>query len=106
MRYGCPVCGFDALDRLPADDAICPSCGTHFGYEDFAETDAAQQQRWWELRDAWFRRGAPWFSPVDPPPPGWNPYVQALEAGLGAELGASESSTSLATVSLRELDVA
>jgi hypothetical protein len=64
----CPVCGFRM--RYPARDwHICPCCGTEFGYEDVGRT-------YEQLRVAWFERGAHWWSPVEPPPVGWNPIEQ------------------------------
>ena len=74
-RITCPVCGYDRLDKPPADFAICPCCGTEFGYDDYAASIE-------ELRLRWIRSGAPWFSRHTPPPPAWNPYRQLLQAGL------------------------
>ena len=64
----CPVCGY-GMDDPPEDYNICPSCGTEFGLHD-AHTSIA------ELRAAWLRSGAHWWSPVDPQPQGWDPYLQ------------------------------
>ncbi len=56
--------------RHPAADYhICPSCGTEFGYDDAGRTHA-------DLRATWLRGGAQWWSPVDPTPFGWDPYMQ------------------------------
>jgi len=47
--YLCPVCGYHDLYGPPwlngsASDEICPSCDTHFGYEDAAGGDAARRE--------------------------------------------------------------
>jgi len=76
--YLCPVCGYDKMKTPPEDYNICPSCGTEFGYEDFADTYQERQERWEELRFRWLSRGAPWFSPVTRAPANWNPYRQAI----------------------------
>jgi hypothetical protein len=67
--YICPVCGYDRLADPPSNFSICPSCGTEFGYDDAFATHA-------ELRAAWLRNGAKWWSPVDPQPQNWDPYRQ------------------------------
>ena len=64
----CPVCGY--LMLYPASDFhICPCCGTEFGYDDAG-------RRYAELRTEWLRAGAVWWSPVDVPPDGWDPFLQ------------------------------
>jgi len=68
MANICPVCGY-SLERPPADYRICPSCGTEFGYD-----DAGRSHR--ELRTAWLRSGARWWSRSRPAPVGWDPYEQ------------------------------
>jgi hypothetical protein len=78
----CPVCGFDRLPGPPEDYLICPSCGTEFGYDDFAESHEERQERWVELRHRWLNQGARWFSRATPPPVDWNPYSQLLSTGL------------------------
>jgi len=65
----CPVCGYDRLTEPPLNFSICPSCGTEFEYDDAFSTHA-------QLRAAWLRGGAKWWSPVDPQPPNWDPYSQ------------------------------
>jgi len=65
----CPVCGYDRLTEPPVDFTICPSCGTEFGYDDAFITHS-------QLRDKWLRNGAQWWSPVDPRPDNWDPYLQ------------------------------
>jgi hypothetical protein len=81
--YVCPVCGYDRLADPPWDnespsDEICPSCGTHFGYDDAAGGDAARRQaRHRELRESWIAKGMLWFSRSGSgPPPGWDPREQ------------------------------
>jgi hypothetical protein len=64
----CPVCGYEMEDP-PRDFNICPCCGTEFGLHDVNSSIA-------ELRAAWLRAGAVWWSPTDPPPEGWDPYLQ------------------------------
>ena len=67
--YMCPVCGYDRLSEPPADFTICPSCGTEFEYDDVIRNRE-------DLRASWLRSGAKWWSSVDNPPNGWDPYVQ------------------------------
>lgn len=67
--YTCPVCGYDKLSEAPLDFTICPSCGTEFEYDDAFATHI-------QLRADWLRKGARWWSPVDPQPEGWDPYLQ------------------------------
>lgn len=78
MSYMCPVCGFGAMTKPPADYNICPCCGTEFGYDDL-------RHPWEELREAWLSKGAPWFSRQTPAPEGWNPVKQLLEAGCAEQ---------------------
>lgn len=78
----CPVCGFDELDEPPWEDEspsdeVCPSCGTHFGYDDAAGGDAARRQHVHQrLRAAWKAAGCAWFSSERRPPAGWDPAKQ------------------------------
>lgn len=74
MIYTCPVCAYGAMEDPPIDYNICPCCGTEFGYTDHVRS-------YLDLRNAWLRNGAQWFSPVDVPPQGWNPYAQLDAAG-------------------------
>ena len=66
--YPCPVCGFPDLHEPPwqgnaASDEICPSCGTHFGYDDDAGGDAAQREAIYrQRRETWRAAGTPWFA--------------------------------------------
>ena len=64
----CPVCGY-GLSYRPADYHICPCCGTEFGYDDVGTSVE-------ELRQRWVAGGANWWSPVDPKPHRWNPFLQ------------------------------
>lgn len=73
-KYNCPVCGYDSLEHPPANEMICPSCGTHFGYHDFSNS-------YDELRKLWIASGANWFSPVDSRPPNWSALEQLQRAG-------------------------
>lgn len=76
----CPVCGYEDLlepawdNDSPSDD-ICPSCGTQFGYDDFAGDTGRRQARHRELRERWKDAGCPWSSPGEPPPE-WDPARQ------------------------------
>jgi hypothetical protein len=80
--YLCPVCGYPDLHSDPWEndapsDEICPSCGTHFGYDDVAGGDASRRSRIWrERREAWKSNGKIWFSKGIPWPPNWNPEAQ------------------------------
>ena len=76
----CPVCGFRGLAAPPTDFIICPCCGTEFGYDDNNRSHD-------ELRQAWLRDGARWFSEYTGPPRGWNPYGQLLRAGMAHRVG-------------------
>lgn len=69
MKYLCPICGYNQLNVPPQDDLICPSCGTHFGYDDYAHSPA-------QIRNAWFNAGAEWFSRHTPEPAGWSAVNQ------------------------------
>ena len=84
MTYQCPVCGYKELSQPPQDDTICPCCGTHFGYHDYATS-------YEELRSRWISKGALWFSRVRQPLPGWDGMRQLWESGLGVQLGAEKS---------------
>jgi hypothetical protein len=81
-RFVCPVCGYDCLYEAPwndgvGSDEICPSCGTHFGYDDMAGGDAARREaRHRELRSRWIDGGCRWFSRTRQPPEYWDPHTQ------------------------------
>ena len=77
--HTCPVCGFNELPQPAEDFAICPSCGTEFGYHD-------SRASFDELRREWMGRGVPWSSPVLEPPMGWEPFIQLIRAGLVPDL--------------------
>lgn len=77
----CPVCGYEPLADAAwvgdsASDEICPSCGTQFGYDDFADDPATRHLRHLELRRAWVSGGHPWSSPSRPQPADWDPQHQ------------------------------
>jgi len=86
-RYLCPVCGYPDLYDPPwtndsASYEICPSCGTQFGYDDFADGDAGEREVVYrDRRRAWRAAGCPWFSTNRLPPAAWNPeqQLQAVE---------------------------
>jgi hypothetical protein len=88
MTYKCPVCGYKELSRPPQDDTICPCCGTHFGYHDYATTHE-------DLRMRWISTGARWFSRARQQPHGWDAMTQLLESGLAIHLGAEKSETTV-----------
>jgi len=79
-RHTCPVCGFAELDEPTVDltgeptYAICPCCGTQFGADDLTTSHA-------ELRAAWIKDGARWWSEVKAAPQGWNALAQLAAAG-------------------------
>jgi hypothetical protein len=86
-RFLCPVCGYPELTAPPWDDEspsdeICPSCGTHFGYDDVAGGDAGRREAVYRTRrNAWQADGCPWFSRATQPSPDWDParQLQAVE---------------------------
>ena len=92
----CPVCGYDRLTDPPLNFTICPSCGTEFGYDDAFASHA-------QLRAQWLRNGPRWWSPVDPRPDNWDPYLQvdAVASSLWHRLSepapSQQISTTLAT---------
>ena len=57
------------------DGAICPCCGTEFGYNDLSLSHE-------ELRQHWVAKGAQWWSNFSAPPVGWNALAQLYQAGL------------------------
>lgn len=89
-KYTCPVCGYGMQDP-PRDYNICPSCGTEFGHHDVNSSIN-------NLRAEWLRSGAKWWSPIDDPPSGWDPYAQisnaltvsSLEAIFGFRLSSGQ----------------
>ena len=81
-RYICPVCGYPELSEPPWDngagsDEICPSCGTHFGYDDAAGGDAGRREQVHrQRRSEWIAGGMRWWSRGDHPLAGWDPGTQ------------------------------
>lgn len=84
--YRCPVCAFKGMQDPPSDYNICPCCGTEFGYDDFSSDHR-------DLRNEWLSRGALWWSEDEPPPQGWSPGIQLLEAGVGFVLNSPSWNT-------------
>lgn len=82
--YACPVCGYPGLDEPPVDSygcpsfAICPCCGTEFGYEDATLSHE-------RLRQKWLANGAKWFSSTTAPPMGWSALTQLRKAGFAVD---------------------
>jgi hypothetical protein len=74
MTYTCPVCAYGGMEGPPYDYNICPCCGTEFDYDNHGRSNV-------ELRNVWLAKGGLWFSPVTPPPQGWEPYAQLTAAG-------------------------
>lgn len=76
----CPVCGYDSLDEPAYDEygcssfALCPSCGTEFGYDDSTVKHD-------ELRKRWIKGGMKWWSTSVKAPMGWNPKEQLKKEG-------------------------
>jgi hypothetical protein len=77
MTHVCPVCFYPALEDPVEPDEICPSCGTHFGYDDFRRSHA-------ELRNRWIRNGANWWSRYETEPPKWRATKRSMTASLSA----------------------
>jgi RNA polymerase subunit RPABC4/transcription elongation factor Spt4 len=78
----CPVCGYPDLFKPPwvgesASDEICPSCGTHFGYDDFDLNEVVRETKHRELRQAWVAGGMQWWSRSRLPPSDWVPGSSA-----------------------------
>lgn len=71
----CPVCGYKGLPYPPQDYNICPCCSTEFGNDDAIYSHP-------QLLGMWVAGGANWF--FGRPPENWNPWMQLLNAGLGA----------------------
>lgn len=93
MSCLCPVCGYPDLDEpawngtSPSDD-ICTSCGTQFGYDDFATDPARRTERHRLLRQRWRDRGCPWYAEgLEDPPPGWDPDAQLARLALADAAG-------------------
>lgn len=77
MKYICPVCGYDALGRLPHGGVpdpsyeICPSCGFEFGITD--DDEGITYEQW---RNEWIANGMVWWSQSRKPSPNWDPKKQ------------------------------
>jgi hypothetical protein len=80
--YQCPVCGYPDLDEPPENDAICPSCGTHFGYDDATPKAEDVENIWRSLRHSWGSLGRPWMSHAEDPPRDWDPIRQLWNIGV------------------------
>lgn len=76
-QFTCPVCYFDRLDTAAERYAICPCCGTEFGYHDFALSDYEVELRRNELRAAWRSGGADFWDDEEIPDD-WATYRLAL----------------------------
>jgi hypothetical protein len=89
MNYKCKVCGYDQMPDPPIRHNICPCCGTEYGLDD---DDCSYE----ELRDAWLRAGAPWFSSLEPyvPALNWNAWDQLDLAGYSYSVPRPESAVS------------
>lgn len=83
--YTCPVCAYDQLRRPAEDFMICPSCGTEFGYDDFATSHD-------QLRELWIADGMQWFSKATAQPIGWSATQQLFRAGFLSAGGGKPSS--------------
>ena len=77
--YPCPVCGYNKLEEPPEEHAICPSCGTQFGYND--EGPLSKDLMHAELRRDWIAHQAQWSSTVIHKPVGWSGWTQLVDAG-------------------------
>jgi hypothetical protein len=75
----CPVCSYPGLAEAPwaqgvPSDEICPSCSTHFGYDDAAGGDPNARQAFYVTkREEWRASGMKWWSTAEPAPHGWPP---------------------------------
>jgi len=75
MKFRCPVCMFPSMPYPASNYHICPCCSTEFGNDD---SDFSHGQ----LREIWISNGGNWF--FGAPPAHWNPWMQLIDAGLGA----------------------
>jgi hypothetical protein len=67
----CLVCGLPwVMTREKLNDEICPSCGSHIGWNDFDLENAR------EHREQWLATGPVWWSRFSSEPPNWNPQEQ------------------------------
>lgn len=90
--FTCPVCGYPKLENIPwTEDLrpswdICPSCGTHFGNNDFGTSLEEVYNRHITLRKEWIKNGMKWGwsmklnraveSVSYPRPSNWDPIQQ------------------------------
>ena len=95
--YICTVCGYPNLSEPPwifeksyPSDEICPSCGTHFGYNDFGTTKEEIISRQINLRESWLKNGMKWWSIYRVVPSDWNLSAQ-LKNIPNEFLGADEA---------------
>jgi hypothetical protein len=93
MNYACPVCLYPKMEEPPEKHAICPCCGTQFGYDDCTKT--LIQLRW-----DWIRDGARWFDEATTPPANWDPYKQV---GIRAETASTRITQKVVVGSARTI---
>jgi hypothetical protein len=82
--YDCPVCGYNAMKKPPADHSICPCCGVEFGLDDAGP--ALIDEIHAGLRRRWLTQGMKWHSQYLHAPSGWNAIDQLVAAGLYSDL--------------------
>jgi hypothetical protein len=87
----CPVCGYE-MEAPPKDYRICPSCGTEFGVHDANASIA-------DLREAWMKTGARWWSVTQPPPANWDAIDQMEKAGIVVKRQPAAEPSSVSTSS-------
>jgi hypothetical protein len=95
--FVCPVCGYPEMEAPPEKYAICPSCGTEFGYSDAARSYA-------ELRAFWRTNGMKWWAQWMPAPANWNPRRQ-LAAVIGQPVGEPDKGSASSTVRTEPIKV-
>ena len=74
------------MEEPPERYAICPSCGTEFGNDDFVLDPRSRPVRWAELRLQWLNARAPWFDDSTPRPQDWRPFDLMATPGVGLNL--------------------
>lgn len=84
----CPICGvINAVKKNPwnengfASQDICPCCGTHYGEDDWAETEKERAKLFIKLREKWIANGMKWWAEKDGEidyrkPLNWSPVEQ------------------------------
>jgi transcription elongation factor Elf1 len=66
LKYNCPICGYDKLNKPPYDEQgnesfdICSCCGFEFGYDDLHSGYTFES-----YRIKWISEGAEWFHKPD-----------------------------------------